>query len=381
MAKGQVAVKALALLLLCILALAGCGTGNSNATTASVTAQIRKTARVDLHPPKFAYVANQKNGISAYTVDPSAGALKPIAGSPFAAGTSSTAIAADPDGHFLYVADSYLNAILVYNIDQATGALTKSFAVHPAGTQPGSLAVHPSGKWLYAANRFSGNVSQYSINTNTGALTELQGSPVAVGGWLYAIAIDPTGRFAYSADYKGNRIVAFVIDQDTGGLTPTGSIPAATNPDCIAISPTGNMLYVGTIGSKIESIAGFHIDMDTGALSAAPVLSFPFGVGTFSLAFDPYGRWLYSANQVSGSTSIYKPEPTGALTFVHSYGVAGDRAPNQVTVDPSGQFVYVTDVSGTVMAFKINQSKGTLAPIAGSPFAAGDTPVAIVVTH
>lgn len=365
---------------MCALVLSACGTGKYSAAMPA-SKEVRKTVTVELSTPRFAYVANQKNGISAYTVDADTGALKPIAGSPFSAGTSSTAIAADPEGHFLYVADSYLNAIQAYTIDQGTGALNKLFAIYPAGSQPGALAVHPSGKWLYAANRFSGNISVFAINAATGALSEVQGSPFVAGGWAYAIAIDPTGRFAYVADYKGNRIVAFAIDQETGALSVTGSIPAATNPDCIAISPNGSWLYVGTIGSQIESIAAFHIEPTTGALSAGPVLNFPFGVGTFSLAFDPNGRWLYSANEGTGTTSLYKPDFLASLTFVTSYGYVGEHVPNHITVDPSGQFVYLADLSGTVMAFKINQNNGTLTKIPGSPYAAGNTPVGIVITH
>ncbi len=367
-------------LLLCAFALSGCGATNRTASATSAD-ESRTTATVEVRPPRFAYVANQKSGISAYSVDPASGALKPIAGSPFPSGANSTAIAAGPDGRFIYVADSYLNAIQVYTVDQTTGALHRLFAVHPAGSQPGALALHPSGKWLYAANKFSGNVSAYKINFATGALTEIQGSPFAAGGWSFAIAVDPTGRFAYVADYQGNRIVAFAIDQATGALNAIGSVPAATNPDCLAISPNGNMLYAGTIGSSVESIAAFHIDPNTGSLSAGPVLSFPSGVGTFSLAFDPYGRWLYSANGVSGTTSLYRPDATGALTFVQNASSVGDHAPNQVVVDPSGQFVYLADMSGSVMAFKIDPSTGTLTAVPGSPFAAGNAPVGIAITH
>ncbi len=44
--------------------------------------------------PKFAYVSNENsNNVSAYTIHASSGALTPVAGSPFAAGSSPFGVA------------------------------------------------------------------------------------------------------------------------------------------------------------------------------------------------------------------------------------------------------------------------------------------------
>ena len=59
--------------------------------------------------PKFAYVANNcasphcsaANGnVSAYTINSSTGALRPVAGSPFAAGSQPVSITVEPSGRF-----------------------------------------------------------------------------------------------------------------------------------------------------------------------------------------------------------------------------------------------------------------------------------------
>ena len=52
----------------------------------------------------FAYVTNSNsNNISAYSVDPITGALTPVAGSPFAAGSEPNSVGIHPSGRFLYV--------------------------------------------------------------------------------------------------------------------------------------------------------------------------------------------------------------------------------------------------------------------------------------
>src|SRR5947209_18061859 len=59
---------------------------------------------------RFAYVANGSGGgpgsVSAYTIDGNTGALTPIPGSPFPAGSLPRFVTVDPSGRFLYVPNS-----------------------------------------------------------------------------------------------------------------------------------------------------------------------------------------------------------------------------------------------------------------------------------
>ncbi|MHB1550209.1 MAG: beta-propeller fold lactonase family protein, partial [Vulcanimicrobiaceae bacterium] len=83
--------------------------------------------------PKFAYVTNASGvgSVSAYTINAATGALTPVVGSPFAAGSSSPSgssspwgVAVDPTGKFAYVANYDATNISAYTINAATGALT-----------------------------------------------------------------------------------------------------------------------------------------------------------------------------------------------------------------------------------------------------------------
>src|SRR5437762_2088674 len=75
--------------------------------------------------PKFAYVANQfSNNVSAFTINASTGALTPVAGSPFVAGTHPVSVTVDPSGKFAYVANFSSNNVSAFMIDAASGALT-----------------------------------------------------------------------------------------------------------------------------------------------------------------------------------------------------------------------------------------------------------------
>src|SRR4051794_25550717 len=70
---------------------------------------------------RFAYVANIKsNNISAYAVDAARGVLRPVAGSPFRAGTHPYSVTIHPSGALAFVANQHSNDISVYRIDAAT---------------------------------------------------------------------------------------------------------------------------------------------------------------------------------------------------------------------------------------------------------------------
>ena len=103
--------------------------------------------------------------VSAYTIDATSGALTPVTGSPFKAGSGTTGVAVDPRGKFAYV-----------------------------------------------SNYTSGNVSAYTINASTGALTQLAGSPFAAGRGSDGIAVDAKGKFVYLGNENSNNISAYTIN-------------------------------------------------------------------------------------------------------------------------------------------------------------------------
>src|SRR5260370_5153461 len=82
----------------------------------------------------FAYVVNcgslcggggvGPGNVSAYSINGTTGALTPVAGSPFPAGTKPFSVAVDPTGQFVYLANDGSNDASAYTIAGSSGALT-----------------------------------------------------------------------------------------------------------------------------------------------------------------------------------------------------------------------------------------------------------------
>jgi|HubBroStandDraft_1064217.scaffolds.fasta_scaffold00079_47 6-phosphogluconolactonase len=247
---------------------------------------------IDISPSgKFLYTANDNYygggtpGVSAFQINGVTGALTPVNGSPFAAGTEPISLAFTPSGRYLYVSDPGTGTIFAFTVN-SDGSLTQvTGSPYPAGSYPFNLAVTPSGKFLYVPNSDSGNISAYSINSTTGALAPISGSPFVTGGSPPSVAVTPSGEFLYVAGGSSNEVFAFRINRATGALTPVlGSpFPAGDYPYDITVSSSGQFVYATDVDGG--QVSGYSINASTGAL--APLEDSPFTVGSspYSIAF------------------------------------------------------------------------------------------------
>ena len=319
---------------------------------------------------RFAYAANRTSSdVSAYSIGAS-GALSAIDADAATAGIQATIpagtvplyAAVDPSGRFLYVANvgsgvADPGTVSAYTINPTTGALTRIDADpttlgiqdFAAGGGPDAVVVDPTGRFLYVANYGfpgSGSVSAYEIDAVTGGLTAISGSPFASGGnGSDSIAVDSSGRFVYVTNLLSDSVTAFAIDAVSGGLTridadfvtPGTQDLAVTNarPVSMTADPAGGFVYIAT---ACGSIWAFNVDATSGALtrvdSAPGGACFAFRDAPNSIVVDSSGRFVYNSDYTNGdSASGYKIDAaTGALTPVSgSPFAAGPSAKSVVT--------------------------------------------------
>ncbi len=355
-----------------------CSVGNG---TGTIGAENVVNIRIEcaLH---FAYAANAgDNSLSVYAIDSFTGTLTAV-GAPVATGTSPYAITGSPDRQHVYVVNQVSNDISAYAVNSTSGALTP-IAGSPfgAGTDPQALAFDPSGAHLYVANNGSNNISAYAVNASTGALTPLSTATYATGAGPSAVSIDHSGKFVFVADNGGsNNISVFAITAGTGALTPVAGSPfdAGDNPRSLVLSAIGGFAYTANFNGTNSTISGFHVDPSTGALTALTGSPFALAVSNYIGIYSGHGNSLFvtTGDGVAG----YFVLQTGLLQASPDYSAASGINAYSVTVDQSHARLYVTnDGAASVSAFQIDDVGGSLIPVPGSPFPAGNNPDFIAI--
>jgi 6-phosphogluconolactonase len=323
---------------------------------------------------KYAYAANYtSNNISGYKITDGTGALTPLNGSPFAAGTNPNSITIDPTGKFVYVTNYGSHNITIYTIDTTIG--NKGALINPilvdAGANPYSITIIPSpavlsGKFAYVTNTGSDNISIYPINPTTGDLGAV--TTVTAGTKPYAITIDPSGEFAYVLNAGANTISVYPINQATGVLDAIASVTDITKPSFMIIDPSGKYAYA--LQAESNTISIYLIDDITGALGLATAVT--AGTKPYSLAIIPStatlsGKFAYAANVNSQKVSAYAINAgTGLLTEVTTSPFTAGTYPYCIAIDRLGEFAYALNAgSSTISVYQIDQTTGAL--IAGTP--------------
>lgn len=206
---------------------------------------------------KFLYVSNLNDsagGISAFTIDQNTGALSPIPGSPFPTGAPGSfpgpsAMEMSFNSKFLYVAlvgtANANNKIAAFAIDPTAGGLTPvPGSPFVTGSDPLQMTLVPvtSGPqgFLYTANVQDGTISAFTADDNTGVLTPISGSPYSAGTSVGGLAVTTPisgSLFLYAADPQAKTIGGYTINGNTGALSPiSGSpFPAGTAPTLLTV--------------------------------------------------------------------------------------------------------------------------------------------------
>jgi len=243
--------------------------------------------------------------------------------------------------------------------------------------------VSPVANYAYVGNETSNNISGYAVDNSTGALTEVTGSPFSGPSGPRDAVVELFGKYVYVANGNASGVYAFGIDSTSGALAAISGSPFAggSGPRGIALHTSGKYIY--TANRNDNNVSGYSIDDGSGVLTAVPGSPFAVPSGSESqpgpqqLTVDPTGRFLYVSDHLTGDISGFTIDgTTGALKLISGSpfsdqdGQESFTQPFALVVAPSGKFLYVTNHgSSTISVFSVDAVSGALAKITGSPFA------------
>jgi 6-phosphogluconolactonase (cycloisomerase 2 family) len=286
------------------------------------------------------------------------------------------------------------------------------------GQFPRALAIDPSGKFLFVAdqgtfdqcdpsgNSARGLISTFSINGNTLTLSSvIQTQTVAdiTGTGPSAIVVAPTGNFLYVANEFSNTVQAYSYDS-AGTVSLLNTYPAGSNPSALAFSrcagvttgtticpaADGNNLFVANSGSNNISIfvACIQASTNCGAQGAAPDGSLTpvatptvgAGNGPVALIVQPVENFVYAVNSKGNTVSQYRySSVTGALTALTPASVNTGTNPFGGGATSDGSHVVVSNNNGSSMSVYTIDSTGRLAPGSTPTVTLAGQPAAILV--
>ncbi|MEU9112879.1 lactonase family protein [Streptomyces sp. NPDC048483] len=172
-----------------------------------------------------------------------------------------------------------------------------------------------------------------------------------------------------SKEGGGTGVGLGTYDTRDGLITATGVVAGVADPSYLALAPSGRTLYA--VDEQEEGgVTALALSAD-GAPPKVLGTQATGGAGPCHLSVHPSGRWLLSANYLSGSVAVHPVDPDsgvlGARTdlVVHSSpppgpGQDGPHA-HQIVTSPDGRHVLAVDLGNdTVYTYRLDERAGRL---------------------
>ncbi len=158
------------------------------------------------------------------------------------------------------------------------------------------------------------------------------------------------------------------FDARRGTLTPNeppaAVVPAGAGPRHFAAHPSGGAVFL--INELSSTIASYGWDSTRGTLGLLGMVStLPDGFAgentTAEVTVHPSGRFVYGSNRGHDSIAAFRVNENGTLTRAGVYP-AGGRTPRHFAIDTSGGFLLAANQeSDSLVLFRIDQNTGSLA--------------------
>jgi len=254
-------------------------------------------------------------------------------------GTAPEGVAITPDGAYVYVCNFTSNTVSV--ISTSTNTVIKTIGV---GTHPFDININSAGTFAYVTNSSSNTVSVIKISTNTVIHT------IAVGSQPRGIALDAAGTFGYTANTTSKTISK--INLSTNSVIASYSTSVAP----VDITVSGSIGWVALTNGTVK-----EINLNGGATIATISL----GATPLHILRNSHNGKIYVTSTTSNQLLVITAASVSATISLTN--------PQNLDIDPSGNYVYVARASGVVSILDV--ASNTLLPYT---YSAHTSPQAVV---
>lgn len=192
---------------------------------------------------RFAFVpCLGSNLIAQFAFDATSGALTPNSVPSVAsmAGAGPRHLAFHPSARWAYAINERNSTMTTYAYDAATGRLTASqtLSTLPAGYSGSNtcaeVAVHPSGRFVLGSNRGHDSIVVFAVDDTSGALSLIGHTPTG-GQTPRHFGLTPDGSLLLVANQQSEDVFAFRVEVASGGLTSLGRVAQVNRPAYVGV--------------------------------------------------------------------------------------------------------------------------------------------------
>ena len=224
---------------------------------------------MDINGRYFYAVNEDSDNLSVYRIDAASGILNEIPGSPFRTGHNPVAMTLDASARYALIANAGAGSVSVFRYQTNESPLIFEIAKYgspfAAGKHPVALAEDPTGKHLYVADADTDSLSLFRVHFQSGVLEALPGSPLATGKSPRSVQVHPDGAWVYVLNSGSGDISRYRRDRLEGTLEETlPRIAVGRQARVLRLDPAGRYLYV--LGGEDKPLQRYAVDAASGAL-------------------------------------------------------------------------------------------------------------------
>lgn len=270
-----------------------------------------------------------------------------------------------------------IGTVAGFEIDPATGKLTRLNEVSSGGAGPCHLNVDKTGQAVAVANYGSGSVAALPLSADghlleASAFVQHEGSSVdperQAEPHAHSVNFSPDNRFLIAADLGLDKLLVYRFRAEDASLTPNDPAHAALAPGAgprhFTFHTSGRFAYA--INEMASTVTAFSYDAVRGAFEELQTITtlpedFDGASHTAEVLVHPSGRFLYGSNRGHNSIAVFTiDEGKGTLTPAGQVSTQGDW-PRNFRIDPTGRYLFAANQrSDNVVVFRIDQASGRL---------------------
>jgi 6-phosphogluconolactonase len=156
---------------------------------------------------------------------------------------------------------------------------------------------------------------------------------------------------------EDDHISTFRLNSSDGELSFVSNTKAGRHPSFLAFAPSNKFVYA--VNELSNEVAAFAVDPKSGELSFLNRVSSE-GVEPAFVSVDATGQWVFVANYRSGPVAVVRVEPNGSLGPRASAIMTG-KHPHAILLDRTNRFAFVPNLgSDEITQLTFDSRRGTL---------------------